>query len=642
MSLHIGNLSAGTRVDDLQRVFRRFGRCTVRVKDKYGFVVYDYPAGAEKALKTLCGTRICGQALTISWSNRQPRNFQRPPTSEKSNGQPHRRYSMKEYPHRRLGSYGRRENEMNFHEADDELRIGSSDLIHEPTRYCQDDSKPYVRENSHTIPSDHHGIGDGRKNHLNASRWDEQAVDPLNENYLENNLDFDRYEPQNSDGKKELDELTDISPLMGSPSVKKIQDGTGLSYNEKSKKSCYICGKVGHKMSNCQLEPKRHVSGFQGRPDPSGDIVPLSSQDSDREPSTSKGHQRLLRRGDSFTQEISLRGRGNELKDKKRNWMDYEGQDKSYFERARAPSSSSIHSDYTSSRSQSPSRSSQPSSRFKSKSVLSEKISSSHGSSPSRQSGYKTFKSRPNAGSMSPTSSLLPKEVNQVVSPSPNKAQKKSTGSLENVVTLEQSTDLFEEDTKLRSVGAIGSQSISFSVENKCETRPANLEQEGMMKDPSGKDNNLYHSSSKDSHELESYVPLSDGDEHIVDNLALHSMKGMKDSQNEQHVAATEFNYPSKSNASSSARLSLEEVHMVLKHYGLQHPEENEKDLPVEVYFGSARFWPWEMIYYRRLKKGPVSAENYSRRIAQNAEFGIVDRHVRGSSGWGELHEKYS
>ncbi|KAL1566122.1 serine/arginine-rich splicing factor 4-like [Salvia divinorum] len=622
MSLHIGNLSAGTRIDDLQRVFRKFGRCTVRVKDKYGFVVYDYPAGAEKALKTLRGTRICGQAITISWSNRQPQSMQRLPTGEKLNEQPHRRYSMKAYAHRRSGSYGRRENELNSHKADGKLRTDSSDLIYESTRYRPDDSELYVRESSHTSPTDHHWIGDGRMNHVNVSRWDGPAIDPLSEIYLENNLDFDRYEPHDSDGKKELDERSDISHLVGSSSVKKVQDRRGLSYNEKSQKSCHICGEVGHKRSNCPLEPKRHVSGCRARSHPSGDTFPLSSQDSGRKSPTSKSNQRLLR------------GRGIESKEKKRNWRDYESQDKSRFKRAIGPSSSSIHSNYTSSRSQSPSRSSQPSSRFKFNSMHPEKISlpSSYGSSPSHHSGYKTFKSRSKAGSISPTYSLLPKEVNHNVSPSPNKTQGKSKGSLANVVVFQQSTDLFEEETYLRSVGSIETQSLPFSVENKCETRPSNLEQEATTKD-----NNLSHSSSKDSHE--SYVPFSDGDEHIVDNLSLHSLKEKRDSQLELHVAATEFNNESISNASNAARMSLEEVHMLLKHYGLQHPEENEKDLPVEVYFGSARFWPWEMIYYRRLKKGPISAENYSRRIAQNTEYGIVDRHFRGSSGWGELHE---
>lgn len=87
-------------------------------------------------------------------------------------------------------------------------------------------------------------------------------------------------------------------------------------------------------------------------------------------------------------------------------------------------------------------------------------------------------------------------------------------------------------------------------------------------------------------------------------------------------------------NASHSVRVSSEEICMVLKHYGLQYPKETKKDLPMEIYFGSARSWPWEIIYYRRLKKGPISAENYARRISQNEDFGIVDKYIRSTSGW--------
>jgi hypothetical protein len=78
----------------------------------------------------------------------------------------------------------------------------------------------------------------------------------------------------------------------------------------------------------------------------------------------------------------------------------------------------------------------------------------------------------------------------------------------------------------------------------------------------------------------------------------------------------------------------------VLKHYGLGCQDENEKPLPAEAYFGSARLWPWEIIHYRRLKKGLISIENYARRVDQNREFGIVDKYIRSSSGWGELHQE--
>ncbi|KAF2289665.1 hypothetical protein GH714_037806 [Hevea brasiliensis] len=68
--------------------------------------------------------------------------------------------------------------------------------------------------------------------------------------------------------------------------------------------------------------------------------------------------------------------------------------------------------------------------------------------------------------------------------------------------------------------------------------------------------------------------------------------------------------------------LSSGELCMVLKHYyGVDIQDENERHLPADAYFGSARLWPWEVIYYRRLKKGPISIENYARRVDQNREF---------------------
>ncbi|KAK6126433.1 hypothetical protein DH2020_039821 [Rehmannia glutinosa] len=533
MSLHIGNLSSRIRRDDLERVFRRFGRCTIQVKDKYGFVVYDYPASAEKALKTLRGTRICGEAITLSWSTRQPRALQRFGRGGKSYEPPRRRYPVKENADRRLGSNDRRDYEMDTKKADGEVgKLASSDLVDDSTSYQPYDSNLYVGERDRTSPNDLAG----------GDRWGEQVVDPSNEKYVENGPEFDRYEPYHSDGKKELDE----------PSIRKCQEKIG----------------------------------------------------SDKEASTSRNRRRLLGRGNSPPR-IAPRGRRKEFRDKKRNWRDYENRDKNRMERARGPSSSSIHSDYTSARSQSPS---------KSKSVPSKKISLSDSlrSSPSCHSGTKTSKSRSTSRSMSPTSSLLPVKLNRRVSPSPDKRQENSKGSVANAVSLAHSTDLFGKETLIRSsTGTSKSENITSAVENEFETKPAKLEQEYMEKDLSDNNND------------------NDNDNDFE----------MSDSQNEDLVGAPESNMSIRSNASNSARMSPEEIYMVLKHYGLQYPEEREKDLPVETYFGSARLWPWEIIYYRRLKKGPISAENYSRRISQNEEFGIVDKYVRGSSGWGELNE---
>nr|CAD1836784.1 unnamed protein product [Ananas comosus var. bracteatus] len=77
MSLHIGRLSSHARRGDLERAFRRFGRCSVQLKDGYGFVIYEVTANAERALRALRGKIICGEQISLNWSNRQPQPFQR-------------------------------------------------------------------------------------------------------------------------------------------------------------------------------------------------------------------------------------------------------------------------------------------------------------------------------------------------------------------------------------------------------------------------------------------------------------------------------------------------------------------------------------------------------------------------------------
>ena len=86
-----------------------------------------------------------------------------------------------------------------------------------------------------------------------------------------------------------------------------------------------------------------------------------------------------------------------------------------------------------------------------------------------------------------------------------------------------------------------------------------------------------------------------------------------------------------------STIISTEEMCMVLNKSGLELLEGHEIKLTTDDFFGAARLWPWYIIYYRRLKKGPISIENYARRVAQNQEFSIVDKYIRSSSGWGEF-----
>ncbi|KAL6585492.1 hypothetical protein OROMI_002136 [Orobanche minor] len=526
MSLHIGNLSSRTRRDDLECSFRRFGRCTIQIKDKYGFVVYDHPASAEKALRTLRGTRICGQAITLSWSKQQPHASRGGRSYEPPRG---RYYSVNENSDKKLGPGYRKDHKMDS-ERTDEVRNESI----------------YVGENEQTSLND-------CKNHPEDNRWGEQVVDPANEKYPGNGMEFDRYEPDHDKGKKELEESQHVSQFAPSPTIRMSRE---------------------RKRNTCD-----RISEMNSR-------------------------RRLYSR------------------DKKRNRREYGSRDINYVEGAKVPSSSSVHSDYTLSRSQSPS---------KSKSVPSKKIaqSSSLRSSPSCHSGTKTFRSRSRPRSMSPNSSLSPVEkLTRDFSRSPDGRQK---GLKDYAGIAVLSNNLLEDETL-----AFKSERITSAVENEFETKPDILEQEDAEKDLLENDNDHFHYVSRGSHELlESYVPQSNSDGLIIDNST-------RESQNEdlvgEHPLAHESDISTTSDAHNPARMSSEEVRMVLKHYGLPYPEEKEKDLPVESFFGSARLWPWEMLYYRRLKKGRISAENYSRRIAQNQEFGIVDKYIRGSSGWGELN----
>lgn len=81
----------------------------------------------------------------------------------------------------------------------------------------------------------------------------------------------------------------------------------------------------------------------------------------------------------------------------------------------------------------------------------------------------------------------------------------------------------------------------------------------------------------------------------------------------------------------SLTSISFKKIRMVPRDYGLEHFDKIEEDLPPEIYFGSARLWPWEIIYYRRLRKGAISKDNYARRLSQNEEFGIVDKYIRST-----------
>lgn len=631
MSLHIGNISPHIRRDDLERVFRRFGKCTVRVVDKYGFVVFDYPASAENALKSLRGKRIFGKAITLSWSKRQPRGWQGLPRGGKIYEPPIRRLSVNESVHQRLGSNNK---EMDYEGEDGQGRnLGSADLVDDSRGYHPDDFKSYVGEKDHEILNDNLEVVVG-KDHLEVERWREQVAD---ENGFENAMEFDRYEPRESDGEKEQEEYEHASPSDGSPAARKPKERPGTEQNgqSKSQKTCYTCGEVGHKMNVCPLNLLRSRS--RERLHQCGGIVPMRQHESNREPSTSRSRWRLLRRGDSPFRRITP-----EFISKKRNSKEYENYEKHHSKKGRGILPSSIH-DHTPSRSQSLSKSlrslsqSPSNSKFNSVSSRNNTQSFSLRPSTSRHSGSKSLKSRSASRSVSPTSSALAVGLVRDLSSSQNIRPTNAKDSIVKVAGLVHSKDLFEQGLDERSrVASFNPEKITAVTENEHEAGPSKLEKEEMRKDFFERDGVLCESASKGSGSLlESKVQKSEDDYRSAGNLLPHRMKDVRGSQTKdlmlEDVSAPGPCITSGTNAGGSVRISSQEIYMVLKHYGLQYPEENENDMPVETYFGSARLWPWEIIYYRRLKKGSDPAKNHTQRVAKNKEFGIVDRSVEHS-----------
>ncbi|OEL38500.1 hypothetical protein BAE44_0000480 [Dichanthelium oligosanthes] len=126
-------------------------------------------------------------------------------------------------------------------------------------------------------------------------------------------------------------------------------------------------------------------------------------------------------------------------------------------------------------------------------------------------------------------------------------------------------------------------------------------------------------------------------DKKLVDDNAANGVQSLNANFEDSSSVKSKQDILARNGRNKSLKLTTNEVITALKRYGME-AQEDSSDQPVEKYFGAARLWPWEIIYYRRRKKGPISTENYAKRLEQNKEFGIVDQYVRSSSGWWECH----
>lgn len=707
MSLHLGNLSSRTRRDELERVFRRFGRCNVQLKDGFGFVIYELPTNADRALRALRGKSICGEPITLSWSNRQPRPFHRFSRGNRSNDMQRGRNPVRreDYVNRKLDPKSQQDYQIGLKHADNGGgRPKSADMVDDATSYHQENIKEHIGEKHDDFREDLPNEGDNDQTHLmDNDRWGERVGVPANEIGVEGGLEFDRYEPYHDDERRDEGGKHQVTHSGSSPTSRKFQDKIAREQMDegalnrldvpRSHQTCYICGELGHKMHSCpqktasrrkkfsrfdrrhgddinfryngESDMKKLRSNSQGGLHLSSDAVLTRRHKGEGKVSRSRKHKRLVRGENSQAMEETHGGTWRkDYLEKKRSRRE-DGTPERHAKKARVPVSSSIHSDYTASRSLSHSESSKfvskSGSHSKSRSVSSRSRSPSSRSrsGPTSSSSYKSM-ARSRSRSSSPTSLSLSVSLGRPLASSPNKIQMNQKGSLVDAMCLD-SKEVLMEPVELVEGDARSDNSklenMALLEENNSAIVPFEVEQDTEKDHPPGGDGIKKILVSKVPSEMEnSSTPLlGKGDATVksLSPLALERIKGQtlaptkrpdSEALTRDHLSAPmkkpDSQFFARSCTANPTSISSEELHMVMQHYDLDCPVGNERDLPIEAYFGTARLWPWQIIYYRRLRKGPISTENYARRIAQNQEFGVVDKYIRSSSGWGELgHE---
>ncbi|OIV90412.1 hypothetical protein TanjilG_00056 [Lupinus angustifolius] len=604
MSLFIGNLSKHTRRDELERVFRMFGHCNVQLKGGgYGFVVFDIAADAAKALRELKGETICGNRLNLSWSSKQPtRNFQT--LGRGGRKSQHARNSDRSYGTRKVGFSGGRNREM-----DNVGRIESFDVRGKERDHRHDDIKDCVGEQKdhEVLPNE----GDG-------------AVPTLRDKVkIQNALEFDRYESYSVYDRKHDNEDYHVGHGSGShganvqKNMKRAQGGQDNSVEVENKSGPGSCVKL----------------------QSSGDALLLRQHRNERSISGSRQLHAPLRNESSPLTKETDRPQGKEYGGMKRSRNEIESPQGSQVKISKQLSSCSLPSDASHSLSNSLSSKSMPRSSYRDglRSVSSRGCSSSSKVRSSKSQGRgKSLNSRRSNSQASLSASL-----NQPLQ-SPSKTHLNS-----NSVPI---TALESEDHLVAKGQHMGS---ALEVEN-IQSKDTGIAVNGnvaryttKMEDAMEKDQDIQQDNSG-NHIL---LNPSDG----VTNLTKPFVGGdlspglVKETEGFLHSGAllmddlpTEIQKPASEthvncHSGLSTFISSEEMSMVLENCGLDFPKVDEQDLTVDAFFGSARLWPWHIVYYRRLKKGLISTENYARRVAQNQEFGIVDKYIRSSSGWGEL-----
>ncbi|XVE75893.1 hypothetical protein DITRI_Ditri12bG0128500 [Diplodiscus trichospermus] len=685
MSLFVRHPSSRTCRYELEDVFRRFGRCNVKLKDGYGFVVYDYCPNAEKALRVLQGRNICGKPLTLTWSNKQPRPFKKFGRADLPyDHEPLRlRCSARgeDYCGRKLDLNVQHYYKMSIDKPESHrVRLNSADLLNAGIDYHQDHVKKYTGEDNHGQWEDLLNEGcQVEANLMDGDVWDWQHHDLSNGNYVEHEMEFDRY--IGYDRKDGNENRHSGMLIMQSPQEKIAGEliGEGNLNHPKDSKvhlACYSCGALGHRKHNCPHEKTsgRNFFGFDCRYDDEiarggreqGDLENFGfsiqeklQQDKDalntkqfedtEKASDSEKLGRLIENGGFPIGKESDRAYEKDYGLKKRSRR-RRGTPKRHSAKEERPISPLFHPDCKASRhSKSKSIKHMPRSISwsRSRSISSGARSSStnlRSSTISHNSRSRNSKSI--SRSSSPTSLTMSVSLSRPL-PSPSNKGHFSLKSTLDMSNSPESKEIMD-----------GGETANGDVELEIATfgnrlAPVNTEKAGSSAnvETEVEKNQVKQRGSSDDHMTPRSVsqvknastPLSEKGALAAGHLLPERLREIESSHDFDELTAEDVILPpiktdSELALGHSTNISLEELCMFMKHYGLEPPGETVRHLSAEAYFGSACLWPWEIIYYRRLKKGSITTENYAMRIAQNKEYGIVDKYIRSSSGWEELN----
>ncbi|XP_015688942.1 serine/arginine-rich splicing factor 4-like [Oryza brachyantha] len=656
MSLHIGRLSPDVHQVYLEHLFQRFGNCTVKLKDGYGFVVFDSNGDAARAMQALQGKYVCGERITVNWSKQQPRFSKDFKSSRIVESSPNRatrdsnfrfRDSIPRKNHPASHDQGHSPNVAPEKKSfDGALENKSSDGAPEKK---SSDGAPKKKSSDGTLEKksndDIEVLKDAREivgedpvgmkrneddisgaNLIEHDRWEETG---------KGNPDFHRYEPYH--GYVRQEESEEVVRGSSHPGERYMNH-----YELKYPPACYNRVTAGHTARDYPQKTDSRLEAWRDaliRQEKKMVRLRRSRSSSRGQPDTPDCPQKTDGRFEAWRDAL-IREENKMVR----------------LRSSRSPSRKQPDTPDCPDRTDGRFEASRDALSRQEKEIVMPRRFGSHSRKQSElhvdmvvetrcmiQDGRKHFSDRTSHAHRLSNVSRVDKsrtDRSEGIPQTPNASRKRSRckrsrgSSLSPDRTTSYSTSRCSCSPYSHSREHSPSHSAHSSSKSFQPTQPEGLKSMAVS-------NASYPGpllvSSKNAN-LDGYTETNLNKNLVCDDNVAKGVQVQK--TNSEYASSVKSNKDTlaKNEKSNSLKLTANEVVSALKHCGMEARGTDLLNQPVEKYFGAARMWPWEVIYYRRFKKGPISTENYAKRLEQNKEYGIVDQYVRSSSGWWEYH----